>query len=261
MGDPYPWPLIPILGLTDVRAALDTAAAKGISSIGDYAEQGCHMRSRALLCSIFGIILMAVPLLAGGLDKFKNWDQSPQGYLMTKAEKTQWAAIKTDEEAEKFVSAFVASRKPEFVDEVANRATQADKYLTVAKVQGSKSLRGKVIILLGPPSAMDVAVTSREDSKRDNPLVANAMTNTGGYGVSGRSGDTGGGGNTLSTTQGLRIYHFSYQGAAAKALDRNSIEINVEVDADTGKDRIASRSDAKDVEEIFEIAAQSWLKK
>ncbi len=219
------------------------------------------MRSRVSLCLMVGILFVAVPLLAGGLTKFKDWDQSPQGYFMTKAEKAQWATIKTDEEAEKFVSAFLANRKPGFAEEVAMRATQADKYLTVGKVQGSRSLRGKVIILLGPPTAMDVAVTSREESKRDNPFVTGAMTNTGSYDTGGRGGSTGGGGMTLSTSQGLRIYHFSYQGAAAKALDRNSVDINVEVDAGTGKDRIASRSEAADVETIFEIATQSWLKK
>jgi GWxTD domain-containing protein len=229
------------------------------------ARQEALMRSRALLSSIFGITLFTVPLLAGGLDKFKDWNQSPQGYFMTSAERTQWAAIKTDEDAEKFVAAFLASRKPGFADEVAMRAKQADKYLTVAKVPGSKSLRGKVIILLGPPSEpMDVSVTSREDSKRDNPFVTSAMTNTGGFdtGGGGRgSGGSGGGGTTLSTSQGLKNYHFSYKGASAKSFDRDSIDINVEVDAATGKDRIASRSEAADVDKIFEIAAQSWLKK
>ena len=218
------------------------------------------MRSRVSFCVMLGILFIAAPLLAGGLTKFKDWDQSPQGYFMTKAEKEQWATIKTDEEAEKFVAAFLANRKPGFAEEVATRATQADKYLTVDKVQGSKSLRGKVIILLGVPSAMDRAAVAKQESKRDNPFVTGAMTNTGGYDTGGRGG-TAGGGTTLSTAQGLWIYHFSYQGAAAKALDRNSVDINVEVDAGTGKDRIASRSEAADVETIFEIAAQSWLKK
>jgi GWxTD domain-containing protein len=222
------------------------------------------MRSRALLSSVLGITLLTVPLLAGGLDKFKDWNQSPQGYFMTSAERTQWATIKTDDEAEKFVATFLANRKPGFAEEVANRAQQADKYLTVAKVQGSKSLRGKVIILLGVPSAMDRSVTSREESKRDNPFVTSAMTNTGGFdtGGGGRgSGGSGGGGTTLSTAQGLMNYHFSYKGASAKSLDRDSIDINVEVDAATGKDRIASRSEAADVDQIFEIAAQIWIKK
>lgn len=219
------------------------------------------MKSRAMLYSAVGLLLFVAPLLAGGLKKFRDWDQSPQGYFMTKAERDQWRTIKSDDEAEKFVADFLAKRKPGFADEVANRAAAADKYLTIGKTPGSKTLRGKVIILLGPPSAMDVAVTSRESTKRDNPFVTQAMTNTGGYSAGGRGDDTAGGGDSLSTSEGLKIFHFNYAGAAAKALDRSSIDISVEADAATGKDRITDRKQAEDVDQIFEAAAQRWIKK
>lgn len=218
------------------------------------------MKARALFGSILAAILLTLPLFAGGLKKFRDWDQSPQGYFMTKAERTQWAAIRTDEEAQKFVDAFLAARKPGFAEEVANRAAQADKYLTLGRVPGSKSVRGKVVILLGPPTEMDVAAAEREDSKRDNPIVSGAMTNTAGFDTGGRGGGTESGINTLSTVQGLRIFHFGYSGAAAKSLDRTSIEISVEADATTGKDRFTTRGGADDAEKIFEIAAARWLK-
>ena len=61
------------------------------------------------------LLLLFVPslLFAAALSqKYKDWAASPQAYFMTKAEHEQWAAIKTDEEAEQFVNRFLASRGP-----------------------------------------------------------------------------------------------------------------------------------------------------
>lgn len=43
-------------------------------------------------------ILLAMPLLAADLGKYKDWDQSPQGYFMTKAEHEQWKAVASHRE-------------------------------------------------------------------------------------------------------------------------------------------------------------------
>jgi hypothetical protein len=59
------------------------------------------------------LLLLFVPslLFAAALSqKYKDWAASPQAYFMTMAEHEQWAAIKTDEEAEQFVNRFLASR-------------------------------------------------------------------------------------------------------------------------------------------------------
>src|SRR5439155_3342770 len=105
---------------------------------------------------LLSLLLVASPLFAGNLTKYKDWASSPQGYFMTGAERVQFAALKSDDEAEKFVADFLAKRGPAFVADVDKAASMADKYLTVGKTPGSKTTRGKVVIVLGPPTAIAV---------------------------------------------------------------------------------------------------------
>src|SRR5579863_1025525 len=94
-------------------------------------------------------IVLLLPALANAerSSKYKEWSSSPEAYFMTRADREQWAAVKTDGEAEQFIKSFEAARKPGFAEEVAKRVQVADKYLTVGKTPGSRTLRGKVIIL------------------------------------------------------------------------------------------------------------------
>jgi GWxTD domain-containing protein len=206
------------------------------------------------------LLLLAIPAFAH-LSKYKDWAKSPEGYFMTHAERDQWAKIDTDADAEKFVAEFLARRPDNFQKEVAERAANADKYLTVAKVPGSKSLRGKVVILLGPPTATDTSVTTRtSSSKRDNPVMASALSNFSAPGGAENMSD-GKVVQEMSTQNAIRILHFNYQGDIAKIADRKSIDISVEIESATGKDRLASQSEAGDVDAIFEAVARSWIKK
>jgi GWxTD domain-containing protein len=205
------------------------------------------------------------------MSKYKGWESSPEGYFMTEAERGQWAKIDSDADAERFIADFHAKRLDNFQAEVANRAANADKYLTVAKTPGSKTVRGKVVILLGPPTQMDMSSRVVTDAKHDNPAAASSMTNmneggggtvTAGHGTRAFSEvDPGSTGGTIATSDTVQILHFSYQGAVAKHYDRKTIDINVEVNPRTGRDLIASRSEAADVDSIFELAVQSWIKK
>lgn len=211
-------------------------------------------------------ILLAMPLLAADLGKYKDWDQSPQGYFMTKAEHEQWKAVASEADAEKFVNEFLAKRDAGFADEVKKRAEMADKYLTLSNTPGSKSLRGKVIVLFGPPSAMDVANRTKTSTKRDNPLVSDAISNSGSIG----SGGGGGRGNdsptnlgaSMSTAQGIRTYTITFSGdATTKTIDKPSVTFVIEADASTGKDGWASRSAGKEAEDLFELMARYSIKK
>ena len=101
--------------------------------------------------------LFALALLAATLGRFRDWADSPQGYFMTKAERAAWSRLTTEGDAEQFVKAFLASRGPRFADDVAAAAREADARLTVAGKAGSKTLRGRIVILLGPPKTMSIA--------------------------------------------------------------------------------------------------------
>src|SRR5205814_4911287 len=185
-----------------------------------------HQSAMQRLLIAVTLVVLAAPAFAK-LSKYKGWENSPQGYFMTKAEREEWLKIDNDDAAGKFVADFLAKRPANFEKEVADRAANADKYLTVAKTPGSKSLRGKVVILLGPPSQMDVAEqTVSNSAKRDNPSVASQMSNMNSSGVGSTGGRGGGGddagslGNTMSTSTVVRVMHFNYQGAVAKTADR-----------------------------------------
>lgn len=209
------------------------------------------------------VLLLAVPVFAR-LSRYRDWPNSPEGYFMTKAERAQWAKLDTDAEAEKFIADFHSRRPDNFQKEVADRAEHADKLLTIGKTEGSRSIRGKVVIILGPPSRIDVSEqTVKNSSKIDNPDVAGLMSN---MNAADSGGGKGGGGNnslgsSISTSTVVRIMHFNYSGEIAKTADRKQIDVDVAIDPVTGKDRIESRSAAADLDSIFELVAQSWIKK
>ena len=95
-------------------------------------------------------------LLAVHLGKYADWPDSPQGYFMTRAERAEWATLTSEADAARFVERFIVSRGAGFVDEVAAAAKAADDNLTVGRKKGSRTLRGKIVILLGPPTAFAI---------------------------------------------------------------------------------------------------------
>jgi GWxTD domain-containing protein len=208
--------------------------------------------------------LVALPLLAADLGKYNDWDQSPQGYFMTKAEREQWEQVDTAAAAEKFVAEFLAKRDPKFPAEVAERAAQADKHLTVGKTPGSKSIRGKAIVLFGPPSGLAISERSKSSTKRDNPVMAGVLSNTGSGGGGSRMGDdsTSSLGTSISTSQMIRTYSITFSGdATKKTVDKESVMFVIDVDPASGKDEFSSRSAGKAAEEMFELVARASIKK
>jgi hypothetical protein len=203
-------------------------------------------------------VVVAVPLFAGVSSKFKDWANSPQAYFMTKAEKAQWSGISTDADAQAFVDKLVASRGGDaWTAEVTKRAEMADKYLTVGKTQGSKSLRGKAVVLFGPPSSMSVTDASDLHATRDNPTMASAITGGGGD-SGGRGGGAGGAGassgesfgNELVTGHAVRNFDMTFAGVPGGAVNVTFI-----ADVQSGKDRVAKG--AKELDEAFDRAAEA----
>lgn len=214
------------------------------------------MRTTRLLL-VTGILLFSVSLFADGPVKLKAWESSPQGYFMTKAEHQEWAAIRSDDEAQRFIDSFLAKRGPGFMAELASRVEQADKNLTIGKIPGSKTLRGKLIILLGPPSGFDRSESvDKSGVHRDSPLMSSVMTG-------GSASDGGGtkdtpmseGSPTMGSGTVIRSYHFIYASTPAGPLD-----VTIAADLSSGKDRPAGRDDAKRLEVAFEAAAQASIK-
>lgn len=216
------------------------------------------------ICTLALVSLFAVSsLFAADRGRLDGWDQTPAGYFMTKAEHDAWAKVASEADAEKFVAEFLAKRDPGFSEEVTKRGQMADKYLTVAKTPGSKSLRGKVVILFGPPTGMSTSERSRGSVKRDNPAMAGALSNAGSSsGPTRGDGDASNLGGSIGTANLVRTYSITYGDDNMKRLaDQKEVTFVIEADAATGSDRFASRSAAREAEELFERAAKASIRK
>lgn len=216
---------------------------------------------RRISCLAVAVAFLAVPLFAGAnLGSYNDWPDSPAGYFLTKAERAQWAQLTSEAEAAKFVQEFIAKRGPDFTAEVKKRAEMADKHLTIGKIPGSKTLRGKVIILFGPPSGLTVSDRTDAHVKRDNPVVAGALSNIGSVGTA--DGDSTSLGGSMGTSTLVRTYSITFSGPEiGKTFDKRDLTFVIEADGATGKDRFAGRTQEKEGQELLEKQAQASVKK
>ncbi len=213
------------------------------------------------LIGVAVICFLTVAAFAGGLSKYKGWDKTPQGYLMTADERAQWANVKTDDDADKFVKDFLARRSPDFPDQV-NRATAAaDKYFTTGKTPGSLTERGRMAIILGPPSAMSVVNTPVRGAMRSPS--GGALTNANGGG----GGDTSGGGSTEDYMGAannahagdsmIHTYSFTYDANRMPPKFGGALTVAIGVDP-SGKELI-DRGMKAQLDRVYEMVAQSKL--
>ncbi len=213
------------------------------------------------LIGVAVICFLTVAAFAGGLSKYKGWDKTPQGYLMTADERAQWANVKTDDEADKFVKDFLSRRSPDFTDQV-NRATAAaDKYFTTGKTPGSLTERGRMVIILGPPSAMSVVDTPVRGAMRSPSGGALSNANGGG------GAETSGGGTTeeyaaAASNAGsgdsmIHTYSFTYDAKRLPSKSGNALTISIGVEPG-GRERI-DRGTKAELDRVYEMAAQSKL--
>jgi GWxTD domain-containing protein len=218
------------------------------------------MRSRTL-----SLVLLFLPSLLFAVSaKYKDWANSPQAYFMTKAERAQWATVVTDADAEKFVSDFLARRGPGFADQVADRVANADKYLTIGKKPGSQTLRGKIIVLLGPPTSIK---TEQKKGRVDRSAPIGGYSGSSDVSGSGLGG--GGQGATVgdmvqaaqqSDMSGKRSfveYSISYAGEGLPAAYANGVTLKVDVDPQTGEDWMPDHKAQADLDNLFETVAAS----
>jgi GWxTD domain-containing protein len=118
------------------------------------------MKMRWMAYSLLTLSLAASAF--GALSKENvDFGKGPTQYLLTKDEQKQWKAIATDEQAKAFIDLFWARRDPtpgtpvnEFRDLVLDRMKRADELYGTAKLRGAATDRGKVYVVLGPPTGM-----------------------------------------------------------------------------------------------------------
>jgi hypothetical protein len=188
------------------------------------------------------MIAFVALLLAVNLGRYIDWPHSPQGYFMTRAERAEWSTLRSESDAARFVARFVASRGPGFAEKVAAAANAADDNLTVGRTRGSRSLRGRIVILLGPPAAFTI---DQHKSGGVKPEYVRGLQPWRSHDVT-VTPDTPGPQSELRTKFPVD-YIFTY-GKRTIAVAVNPI---------TGDDRILDARAAREVDALLEAAAEA----
>jgi GWxTD domain-containing protein len=208
------------------------------------------------IAAVAVISLFATSIFAATLSqRYKDWAHSPQAYFMTKEDRAQWSKLKDDAEAEKFVNEFVAKRGGDaFVSEVDRNVAQANKYLTLGKTPGSETVRGKMMILLGPAAPAAATKKKRAGDVQMRPGMPEG-------GMNGPTiGDMQGAANAPgNSTVFVTEYTYTYPAAALPAAYGKQLTVKVEVDAANEKDRFSSLGADREMDTVYEMAAQAKL--
>lgn len=104
-------------------------------------------------------VLVASTASAALSEKYKEWREGPVQWIMTSDEMRAWKNVRTDEEAAEFIDLFWVRRDPTPGTAVNEYHIDFDVYVNSADQQfaekgrrGSMTDRGRVAIVLGPPT-------------------------------------------------------------------------------------------------------------
>ncbi|HYO77693.1 MAG TPA: GWxTD domain-containing protein [Thermoanaerobaculia bacterium] len=108
----------------------------------------------------FALCLLVATAASAALSKpYQEWREGPAQWIMTSEEQRAWRSVKTDQQAIDFIDLFWARRDPtpgtaenEFRNEFHVRVNSADQQFADKGRRGSMTDRGRVAIVLGPPS-------------------------------------------------------------------------------------------------------------
>ncbi|HEX8169498.1 MAG TPA: GWxTD domain-containing protein [Thermoanaerobaculia bacterium] len=212
------------------------------------------MRS-ILLC---GTILFACASASAQVAMYEHWDQSPQAFFMTRAERRQWQHVRPEEQAA-FVSKYIARRGGlAFTNLVESRVALAERFFGTFNKKGVETLRGRLVVLFGAPSSM---VTSRllqaGDLLPDMPPEAMTDVSIGGFPASG-------GAKALRVHDHGRYYRVQTLKFAADKLPvphDGDLLASVEIDEASGTERWSRGTNEKAMEKLFEAVAAASVTK
>jgi GWxTD domain-containing protein len=122
--------------------------------------EGCLERRKALglICLVLTTAGDAA-VLTNSANSTADWAASPEAYFLTREERVEWKALSSADLHEHFKIAYWRRRDPspeteenEFRQLVEQRIRVADERYKLGKRPGSRTARGLVFIVLGPPS-------------------------------------------------------------------------------------------------------------
>jgi GWxTD domain-containing protein len=202
------------------------------------------------------LFLVTVCASAAGLSKtYKAWDKSPDAYFLTSDERAQWKNIHTNAEAEKFVGDYFARRGPEFPAMLKDRIVIADKYFSAGKVKGSETLRGKVIIVFGPPSGIDKS--AGRGSMGKGTTGEDARYSGGDASISNPLSNVGAGASGLMHSEKTERFIFEYDQQRSPAAIGKPFRVDIAIKSAADQEA----ADPKDLEEKFDAVAKASIVK
>lgn len=112
--------------------------------------------SRRMVCPILIMIAAEAAIMASSTG---DWATSPEAYFLTREERSEWKALTSSDLREQFKITYWRRRDPspetvenELRQVVEQRIRVADERYKLGKKDGSRTARGLVFIVLGPPS-------------------------------------------------------------------------------------------------------------
>ncbi len=120
-------------------------------------------------------LLIALPAGAELSESYAGWADGPAGFLLTKQERKDWEAARTDEQARTFIELFWERRNPSpgqpfnrFKADFEARVRYADATFTSDNLRGALSDRGRVLLLMGTPHAAEKRAPTETVETLDN---------------------------------------------------------------------------------------------
>jgi GWxTD domain-containing protein len=124
--------------------------------------------------SVLAVLAVLATSALAQFSKYRDWEKSPEAYFLTPGERAEWKKVSTDEDAEKFIALYWAKRGGEpFKQEVSRRIAAADQQFKLQRYKrGADSVRGRLLVTLGPPSRVSQQrtqenVSGQADAGRD----------------------------------------------------------------------------------------------
>ena len=127
------------------------------------------MRTLTRAVVVVSIAALAATASAALSPKFVECGKGPAQYLMTKDEQAQWKAVKTDDDAKKFIDAFWARRGPNSKADFEAKVKYADEHFAEPHKKGSMTDRGHVLIVLGGPAKRQQSAPQMNTPPRIEP--------------------------------------------------------------------------------------------
>jgi GWxTD domain-containing protein len=182
-------------------------------------------------------LVFTAAVASAQMTKYKDWAKSPEAYFLTTAERTEWAAVTTDADAEKFIATYYAKRGGDkFKDEIERRIAAADTQFKLRRQRGAETARARLLIVLGGPTKVSSSRAADGGSTGDSGL--NVRPDSGGF-------NSGPGVVTQTWTYGHEKFDPSW--GVPELVAR------VTVDAQRGTDEFQNRVE---VERVLAVAAE-----